>query len=387
MRTLPGVALGLLALLSLSGCGIFRGDDEPVEPPAELTDFEATLNVRKAWDFRAGSGAEQLGLALRPAVDGGRVYVAGRDGRVHALDLESGDRRWTTETDIALAAGPAAGFGLVAVGGSDGMVVVLDAGDGSVRWQAQLSGEVLATPALTARAVVVRTVDGYMRALAVENGAELWAIEQRPPRLTLRGTAAPAVSGGLVVSGFDNGRVAAYELRDGEQRWEQAIAIGRGRTEIERLSDVDATPQIAPPDVFAVGYQGRVVSLSLETGQVLWANELSSHKGMGVDWTNLYVTTGKSELVALSRASGGELWRQDALRLRGLTAPTPHQQSVVVGDFEGWLHWLDPISGRLQARHRPGGAAFATAPVSGGELLVVQDEEDRVYALRTEPRG
>lgn len=387
MTLRPGIALGCLALLSLGGCGIFGGDDEPIEPPAELVEFEATLEVREAWEFRAGSGSERLGLALRPAVDGGRVYVAGRDGRVHALDLESGDQRWTTETDVALAAGPAAGFGLVAVGGSDGMVIALDAGDGSVRWQAQLSGEVLASPAVTAQAVVVRSVDGYLRALALDTGEEIWAVEQRPPRLTLRGTAAPATGGGLVVTGFDNGRVAAYELRDGEQRWEQTIAIGRGRTEIERLADVDATPQIVPPDVFAVGYQGRVVSLSLETGQLLWANELSSHKGLGVDWTSLYVTTEASELVGMSRASGGELWRQDALRQRRLTAPTPHGQSVVVGDFEGWLHWLDPISGRLQARHRAGDAPFVTAPVSGGELLIAQDEEDRVYALRTEPRG
>ncbi|NGP53897.1 outer membrane protein assembly factor BamB [Thioalkalivibrio sp. XN8] len=387
MTLRPGIALGCLALLSLGGCGIFGGDDEPIEPPAELVEFEATLEVREAWEFRAGSGAERLGLALRPAVEGGRVYVAGRDGRVHALDLESGDRLWTTETDVALAAGPAAGFGLVAVGGSDGMVIALDAGDGSVRWQAQLSGEVLASPAVTAQAVVVRSVDGYLRALAPDTGEEIWAAEQRPPRLTLRGTGAPATGGGLVVSGFDNGRVAAYDLRDGEQRWEQTIAIGRGRTEIERLADVDATPQIVPPDVFAVGYQGRVVSLSLETGQLLWANEMSSHKGLGVDWTSLYVTTDESEVVGMSRASGGELWRQDALRLRRLTAPTPHGQSVVVGDFEGWLHWLDPISGRLQARHRAGDASFITAPVSGGELLIAQDEEDRVYALRTEPRG
>ncbi|MGD9387028.1 MAG: outer membrane protein assembly factor BamB [Gammaproteobacteria bacterium] len=387
MRISAGAALGCLALLCLGGCGVFGGDDEPVEPPAELTEFEATLNVREAWDFRAGSGAERLGLALRPAVDGARVFVAGRDGRVHALDVATGDRRWTAETELALAAGPAAAYGMVAVGGSDGMVLVLDAADGSVRWQTQLSGEVLAAPAIAPQVVVVRTVDGRMRALSAENGEEIWSIEQRPPRLTLRGTAAPAIGGGAVVSGFDNGRIAAYDLRDGEQRWEQAISIGRGRTEIERLSDVDATPQVVPPDVFAAGYRGRVVSLSLETGQILWANELSSHQGVGVDWTSLYVTTDESELVAMSRGSGGELWRQNALRLRRLTTPTPHSQSVVVGDFEGWLHWLDPITGALQARYRAGDAPFITAPVSGGELLIAQDEEDRVYALRAEPRG
>jgi outer membrane protein assembly factor BamB len=383
----PGAWLGCLALLCLGGCSIFGGDDEPVEPPAELTDFEATLSVRTAWEFRAGKGSERLGLALRPAVDGGRVFVSGRDGRVHALDLESGERRWSVETKQALAAGPAAAYGMVAVGSSGGMVTVLEAADGAVRWQSQLSSEVLAPPALSPQAVVVRTVDGRLRALSAENGRELWMVEQRPPRLTLRGLAAPVISGNVVVSAFDNGRIAAYGLRDGEVRWEQSVSIGRGRTEIERLSDVDATPQVLGPDVFVVGYRGRAMSLALDSGQPLWANDMSSSQSLGVDWTSLYVTTDTSEVVALNRASGGELWTQAGLRLRQLTAPAPAGRSVVVGDFEGWLHWLDPITGQFQGRYRAGKAPFVSAPVSAGELLIAQDEQDRVYALRAEPRG
>ena len=387
MRMRPGAWLGCLAVLSLSGCSLFASDDEPVEPPAELTDFAATLEVRKAWEFRAGKGSERLGLALRPAVDGGRVFAAGRDGRVHALDADSGERRWSVELKQPLAAGPAAGFGMVAVGSTGGMVTVLEAADGAVRWQAQMSSEVLAAPALGSQAVVVRTVDGRLRALSADDGRELWVVEQRPPRLTLRGLGAPVIAGSVVLSAFDNGRIAAYGLRDGETRWEQSVSVGRGRTEIERLADVDATPQVVASDVYVAGYRGRVVNLTLEGGQPMWASEISSHQSVGVDWTSVYVTSAESEITALNRSSGGEIWSQAGLRLRRVTAPTPVSRSVVVGDFAGWLHWLDPVTGQFQARYRAGKAPFVTAPVSAGDLVIAQDEQDRVYALRAEPRG
>jgi outer membrane protein assembly factor BamB len=387
VRTLPAAWLGCVALLCLGGCGVFGSKDSPVEQPAELTDIEPTFSVRKAWEYKAGSGSEKLGLALRPAVEGARVFVAGRDGEVHALDIETGKRGWIAETELELSAGTAVGQGLVVVGSSDGMVAALDAADGTLRWQEQLSGEVLAAPALSPTAVVVRTVDGRLYALAPETGRQLWSAEQRPPRLSLRGTAAPVIAGNLVVTAFDNGKVAAFALRDGEPRWEQTLSVGRGRTEIERLMDLDATPQVIGQDVYVVGYRGRIVNLALESGQVLWVNDMSSHAGLGVDWTTVYVTAAEDAVIALNRSSGGELWRQDALRLRRLTAPTPVARSVVVGDFEGWLHWLDPVTGAVQVRYRAGKSAFVVPPVNAGELVIAQDENDRVYALRAEPRG
>jgi outer membrane protein assembly factor BamB len=384
-----GIALGWMLVLPvlLGGCGVFGSKDEPIEAPAELTEIEPVLNVRKAWDTRVGSGSELLDLALRPAVEGGRIYAAGRDGRVHALDLETGRSQWTTDTKLKASAGPAAGHGLVVVGSSSGRVAALNIADGTPRWEAQLSGEMLARPAISPSVVVVRTVDGRMRGLAADTGRELWLVEHAPPRLSLRGTASPVIAGNVVVAGFDNGRIGAYSLRDGETLWENIIAIGRGRTEIERLSDVDSTPQVLGEDVYAVSYRGRLANLALETGQIAWAIDMSSYHGLSVDWTSVYVADADGVVVAVNRSSGAELWRQGALRMRRLTAPTPIGQSVVVGDFEGWLHWLDVYTGAIQARFRAGKAAFVTAPVSGGELLIVQDEDDRVYALRAEPRG
>ena len=384
-----GVALGWIIALPalLGGCGVFGGKDEPIEAPAELTEIEPVLNVRKAWDTRVGSGSELLDLALRPAVEGGRVYAAGRNGRVHALDLETGRSQWTADTKLKASAGPAAGHGLVVIGSSSGRVVALNIVDGAPRWEVQLSGEILARPAVSPSVVVVRTVDGRMRGLAADTGRELWMVEHEPPRLSLRGTASPVIAGNVVVAGFDNGRIGAYSLRDGETLWENIIAIGRGRTEIERLSDVDSTPQVLGEDVYAVSYRGRLANLALETGQIAWAIDMSSYHGLSVDWTSVYVADADGVVVAVNRSSGAELWRQGALRMRRLTAPTPIGQSVVVGDFEGWLHWLDVYTGAIHARFRAGKTAFVTAPVSGGELLIVQDEDDRVYALRAEPRG
>lgn len=389
MRTLRRAwpCLLLAAPVLLGGCSIFGDDDEPIEAPAELTEIEPVLNVRKVWDARVGSGSELLDLALRPEIEGGRVYAAGRDGVVHSLDLETGRSQWRTDTELELSAGPAVGHGLLVVGSSSGRIVALDATDGSVRWNVQVSGEPLAKAALSPSVVVVRTLDGRLRALAADNGRELWMIEQQPPPLSLRGAAAPVIAGNVVVAGFDNGRIGAYALRDGEAQWENIIAIGRGRTEIERLSDIDSTPQVLGQDVYAVSYRGRLANLALETGQLLWTVEMSSYNGLSVDWTTVYVSDSEGIVVAVNRSSGAELWRQDALRMRRLTAPTPIGQSVVVGDFEGWLHWLDVFTGKIQARFRAGKVAFVTAPVSGGEMLVVQDEDDRVYALRAEPRG
>jgi outer membrane protein assembly factor BamB len=377
----------VLLPLALGGCGIFSKKEEPIEPPTELASIEPVLTVSKAWEVRVGSGSEYLNLGLRPAIEGGRVYAAGRDGRVHALDLETGRAQWTADTGLALSAGPAAGHGMVVVGSTGGQIAALDIADGSLRWQVQIAGEMLATPAITPAVIAVRTVDGRLRGLAVDNGRELWMVEHRPPRLSLRGTAGVAVAGNLAVTGFDNGRIGAYSLRDGEAQWENVVAVGRGRTEIERLADVDATPQVLGQDVYVVSYGGRLANLAIETGQILWTAEMSSYNGLSLDWTSVYVAEADGEVVGVNRSSGAELWRQDALRMRRLTAPTPFGQSVVVGDFEGWLHWLDAFTGVIQARFRVGKSAIITAPVTGGELLVVQDEEDRVYALRAGPRG
>jgi len=324
MRTAPLARLALLAALALgAGCA----NDKDVEKPSELVDFRESVSIDRLWSASLGGGDDVMRVGLAPAIDADRVYAAGRDGDVAALQLADGKQLWRKSTKATLAGGPGVGAGLVVVGSSDGEVIALDAKDGAQRWRVAVGGEVLSAPAVAAIAVVVRTVDGRLRGLSVEDGRELWREEQSLPRLTLRGAAAPVVADGTAIAGFDNGRVIAVTVAAGEVLWESLVTPARGRTELERMVDIDAAVKVSGADVFVAGYQGRVAMLALDSGQTWWSRELSSHRGLDIDDDRVFVSTAGGEVAALRRRTGIELWRQDALRPAGFRAPPPSVRS------------------------------------------------------------
>jgi outer membrane protein assembly factor BamB len=376
-------ALGAACVLALGACS----KDKDAEPPAALVDLDAKLAIERVWSAGLGGKDRALRLALAPEVAGDRVYAAGPGGDVYAFDATTGRTVWRRKTDLELSAGPAAGHGLVAVGTSDGHLVALDAATGATRWDARLTGEVLAKPAVSETAVVVRTVDGHVRALAPDNGRELWSDDEAVPRLSLRGTAAPAIAGDTVVCGFDNGKVAAYALGNGDVLWETAVTPPRGRTELERLVDIDGAVHVSGRDVFAVGFQGRAAMLALDSGQIWWARDLSSYRGLALDGETLYVTGSNSVVQAVRRRDGTPVWSTDKLIRRGLTAPAVDGDTVVVADFEGYVHWLDRASGELLGRYEVGGKRFTNAPVAANGLVYVQNDDGKLVALRATPRG
>ena len=378
MRTAPLARLALLAALALgAGCA----NDKDVEKPSELVDFRESVSIDRLWSASLGGGDDVMRVGLAPAIDAGRVYAAGRDGDVAALQLADGRQLWRARTKATLAGGPGVGAGLVVVGSSDGEVIALDAKDGAQRWRVAVGGEVLSAPAVADSAVVVRTVDGRLRGLSVEDGRELWREEQSLPRLTLRGAAAPVVADGTAIAGFDNGRVIAVTVAAGEVLWESLVTPARGRTELERMVDIDAAVKVSGADVFVAGYQGRVAMIALDSGQTWWSRELSSHRGLDIDDDRVFVSTAGGEVAALRRRTGIELWRQDALRRRGLSGPAAVGAFVVVGDAEGYLHWMDAETGAFVARGKAGGRVTNAPRVADG-ILVVQDDDGRVSAFR-----
>jgi outer membrane protein assembly factor BamB len=364
--------------VALGGCG-GRSKDAS-EPPAELTQFEQTLDVVRVWSSKVGGKSERLRLGLRPATDGARIFAGAYDGQVASFDAVTGDKVWSIETELPLTAGPGFADGLLAFGTANGDLIALDAATGQERWRETIGSEILASPAVGSGVVAVRTVDGRLRGFSAANGMMLWAVEQNLPTLTLRGNTAPRVSGTLVVSGFNNGRVAAYEIANGDAAWEVAIANPTGRSELERLVDVSAGLSIVGNDVYVVGYHGRAVGIDLETGVVLWQQELSSYAGLGADINNVYVTSDFDAVVALDRQAGTQLWRQEALRLRDLTAPTRYANTLVVGDFEGYVHWLSPDNGEFLARERAAGQRISAAPLVVGQNVYVQGDDGTIAA-------
>lgn len=378
--------LHALTLLSLVGLLAACSKEKDVEPPAELVDFQATLAIERAWSLKV-AGDPVLRLALAPAVDGERAFIAGADGDVQAVALANGRAAWRSRLGTALSAGPAVGAGLVVVGSPKGEVIALDAADGRVRWRARVAGEILAAPAVGGGRVVVHSTDGRITALAAEDGRAAWSYEQLPPRLTLRGLAPPVIDADIVVAAFDNGRLAALTLAEGDVLWSAPVATPSGRTELQRLVDIDSPVAIRGDDVFVVGFQGRAAMVARGTGQIWWGRDYSSHRGLAADGDALYFPTSDGAVVSLSPRDGTERWRLDLLARRGLSAPAIDGDAVVVADFQGFLHWLDRGSGELLARAATDGKRVSNRPVSAGGLVLVQTDAGSVHAFRARPRA
>ena len=370
--------------VALAGCFLWR-DDDVIDPPAELEKFESTLDVRRVWNARVGKGTERLRLGLAPATDGARIYAAAHNGEFSAFDTKTGKRYWTVDTDLALSAGPGVYRGLAVAGSSDGDLVALDTRDGTERWRRRVTGEVLAAPAVSENVVVVRTVDGRVRGLSSETGEDVWTYAQSVPPLSLRGTASPVIVDDLVVCGFDNGKVTALSLGSGDLVWEEAINVARGRTELEKLSDINAAVTVVDRDVYAASYQGRAAMLAVESGRELWGTDISSYSPVEVAGGSLFITTDLSEVVALRGNDRATLWRQEALLRRDLTGPVSHGPAVVVGDFEGFLHWLSKEDGSLVARVNTGSDAVSNRPLVVDGILFALDDGSGLNAYRIGP--
>ena len=374
----------LAALAILAACSGEKGK----EPPAELVDIKSQLVIQLEWSESLSGKADHLRLALRPEVVDGVVYAGGHQGEVVALNAATGRRVWKVNTRMALSAGPDVGDGVVVFGSSDGNVVALDAATGAERWRHAVSSEVLARPLVAEGMVIIRTVDGRLQSLSLADASQRWVIQEAVPALSLRGTAPAVRVGDAVLAGFDNGRVVAVDLKSGEALWDTLVSPPQGRTELERLVDLDSDIMAAGDDIFVVGFQGRAAMLARESGQIWWAKEISSYRGFGMDDDNLYITNANGGVVAFKRRDGGPVWEQlDALRLRGLTAPQVDGSAVVVGDFEGYLHWLDKSTGTIIGRVKTGGDRITNAPVVAAGRVYVQTDTGRLVAYKSAPRG
>jgi len=374
------VTAWLMTALIVAGCSIFGGGDDDELQPTELLDFEQTLDVKRLWSAKLGDGTESLRIGLSPAGDGNRVYAASYDGKVSAFDPESGRRIWRTETDVVLSAGPGVGEGLVVVAGYDGDLIALSTEDGTEAWRRDIAGESISRPLIQDEFVVVYTIDGRIRVFSVFDGSDRWNFEQNPPALTLRGSATPVLAGTTIIAGFDNGRLLAIDLSDGTQEWEAILSPPSGRSDLDRLADVDGDMAVVGQDVYAIGYHGRIASLAVESGQVLWAREISGLAGVAADWNNTYLIGDEGELLALLRRNGEDVWRQDALVRREPSAPVAFGTAVVVGDFEGYVHFFNNFDGRPVARVRVGKGMVSHAPVVIGGRLYVQSESGTLSA-------
>ncbi|MEE9395600.1 MAG: outer membrane protein assembly factor BamB [Methylococcales bacterium] len=385
----------LILTLTLTGCGgmsaisesIIRlsdafGDDDNADPPAELIDLTTAIKIETLWDLTVGEGFGGQSVKLRPKIADSKLVIADREGLIQSRDPSNGDLFWEVETEEPIASGPGVGDNSVLFGTSSAKVIALDSTDGATLWTKQVSSEVLAVPVSAHGVVVIRTIDGHITGLDHTTGEQIWTYDRTVPPLTLRGVGTPLIVDDLVVQGYANGKLLALQIQTGKVKWESSFAKPSGRSELERLVDIDADLSYDDGFIYVASFQGGLAALSAEDGEVYWHREdISSSAGTAVTWRYLYVTDDVSDLWKLDQRNGAGLWKQTELHQRKLTAPVIFKNTVVVGDFEGYIHFLDQEDGHQLDRIQIGDEPITVPPLVVDDVIYVYGKDGELAAL------
>ncbi|EPJ3804363.1 outer membrane protein assembly factor BamB [Morganella morganii] len=389
MQLRKTLLVGLVASVLLAGCSSEQ-DTIVMSPLPEVT---SQFTPETVWDKSVGDGIGKYYSHLSPAWEGSSVYAADRNGLVKALDTDSGVEIWSVNlaektgflsADIPamLSGGLTVSGEHVYVGTERGTLIALNANDGEIAWTANAGGEVLSRPEVSDGLVLVHTGNGLLQAFDTASGEQRWSLNLDTPSLSVRGESAPAVAMGAAFVGGDNGRVSAVMLGQGQIIWQQRISQTTGTTEISRLNDVDMTPVVADGRVYAIAYNGNLVAMDMRSGQILWKRDFGSVNELVLDGESLYVVDQDDNVYGLRAADGVTMWSQDKLLHRNLSAPEIFNGYLVVGDGEGYLHWLDTSNGQFVAQNKLNSSGILSRPSIAGDKLMVQARDGRLYLLR-----
>ncbi len=369
----------LLALAVLAtGCS---STSKKELPPAELTKFQEEVELKVEWSRSIGDGQGDLYNTLTPAVDGDHLFAASADGRVIAMDRTNGNVLWKVSLDLPVSGAVGAGYGLVVVGTLKGEVIALDTSSGEERWRAKVTSEVLSAPAVNSDLVVVQTQDDRLIALDASTGSQRWIYESTPAVLTLRGTSSPVLTNSLAIVALSTGKVVALDTQRGIPVWEQRVALPQGRSELERVVDIDGNLLLSGGTLYVVTYQGKVAGIDIDSGRLLWQRDASSYAGLAQGFGSVYVSLSSGSVESIDERSNSALWTNDALARRQLSAPEVFSSYVAVGDLEGYLHLLSQVDGHFVGRKKIDGDGLRARPLVVGDWIYAYGNSGKLVAL------
>lgn len=377
--------LSLLLVAALAATAACSSKPKLREPTKLVEIVKPEIKVQQLWSRSAGNGGGGYYSGLRLALEREALYTASENGDVYALEPKTGATIWRSRTKARVIAGPSVAADLVYVGTLDGDVIAIKRADGKEAWRHRLLSEVIAAPAASGDIVVVRTVDGRQFGLSATDGSRVWSFDRTVPNLTLRGLSQPLILGNRVFIGLDNGKLIALNLADGVPAWEQNLSVPTGRSELERLTDVDADLVAGDDGIFAVSYGNDIALIDPVSGESRWRRSIKSYSGMTTNGKRLYVTDNDGLMWALDAQSGAVIWKQEGLKYRRLSPPALLGQYAVAADYKGYLHWFEPGDGRIVARNNLGGDPVTAAPVSDGERLYLLDSHGELAAYQIAP--
>ncbi len=356
--------------------------EAPLNEPTELVDIQEKFEIDREWREVVGDSDNKQFNSLKPAIWEEKIIAADPTGLVSAFDKTTGDLIWEKKLELPLSGGVTADAGVIAIGTKDAEIIVLDVNDGSEQWRTEVSSEVLAPAAIDEGKLVVRTADGQIFGLDLQSGKQDWFYDRVLPKLTLRGTSAPLATGGIAVTGFANGKIGAFNVLNGDLLWEQRLSSPRGSSDISRIVDVDASPVIYGSNLYAAGYDGFAIALDLQNGRFLWRHSTSVLRDPLVDTRHVYLVNTDGVVEALDRLSGELVWKAEGLKYRNPTAAADNGNTIILGDFEGYLHWLDKSTGEVVARTHLDDYGVAGTPIVTPEMIYATSRYGYLYAIK-----
>ena len=367
------VLLGASLIVLLAACG----SPDNSEPPAPLTDINNGLRFDQIWTIKTGAGISAGSYNRQPLLVGDEIFTVDIDGLIKNIDAESGKLKWDFETGIESITGLFGNNKIIVASSRNGELNIYDRTDNNLnfRWSARLKGEIRSPPVTNADSLFIRTVDGRLSSISKADGSIQWTVSHLVPALSLTGNSAPILHNELVIAGFDDGKLAAFDQTNGQVVWEITVSQPTGRSEIERLVDVDGQFILSDGVIYVSSYQGRIAAIQAIDGEELWSRKFSSFNAMSIDADAIYISSDSSHLWSIDRRTGSALWKQDILHARKISAPLLFKDKIIVGDFDGHVHWFNQSDGALIGRLRPSYKRHYSRPFQWDNKIFAMDSD------------
>lgn len=376
-RAALGLA-GLTVALMLTACG----STDSYEEPAPLPEISASVWLEEAWERSVGDGHDDQLLFLQPTLFDGTLYAVSADAELQAVNPDNGELQWERELSARILAGVGADQDRLFVGTRNGQLLALSRTDGARAWSASLPSEVVAPPQSNGDTVVAHTIDGKVVGFDAASGERRWQYDGQIPVLSFRGNARPWVGPEITLVAFANGQLVALDSATGEPAWQYTVGEPVGRTELERLVDVDANPLVREGVVYVTGYQGKVAALDLSNGQELWSREASSLETPELAYGNVFVSGYDGVIRAFSLNSRQELWAQSELEWRRTTGLLAVDGVLLTGDFEGYIHILSQLDGSLLGQREVDDEGLRVPMIRYQDMAIVYSNGGELVAYR-----
>jgi len=360
----------------------------------------------------------------RPEIDArhNRVFVGSADRGLYALRASDGSTIWRYETVGIVQSEPYYDEELDTVffGSHDGALYAVRAADGGLVFRFSSGAEVARKPIRHGETLIFANAADYLFAIDRRSGKPRWQAHRTSALgMEVAGYAGPAIDHrtGIVYTAYSDGNVAAYDVRDGSERWspvdlaaevEQSTGVG----EAPRYLDVDTTPVLDTDErgttkvVFVASYAGGVYALDAATGTRVWANDKAKgvtelvlfqepahapspggpEGGMGPQIPArkiLVASSGTTGLWGLDTGSGRMLWRNPVPE-GGITAPAVIAGALMVGTTRYGVLLLSPVNGRVIDGIDFGGA-FSQAPAAYGLRAFIMNHQGTLLGIGIQP--